>query len=109
MGFVLGNGIHAIDHTLWSTDSGRKRQPIDFSISGLWRDLAHDSSRFTGSVTDQEGARAILRGALALYGFDQHQASNRLVSLLASQELFDKSLCEIVAEHFGLSSYQLPN
>ena len=55
------------------------------------------------------GESLVFTDALALYGTEQNQAAKDLISLLHSQEVFEKALIEIIEEHFDLDDYKLPD
>lgn len=71
------------------------------------RALGNNESRFAGGIWRPASRQAVLRGALTLYGADRKAEARELISLLKSQEVFEKALAEIVNDHFGISGWTL--
>ena len=101
LAFILGHAIHAADEALWPAG-------VNFGINGILWELGSKSSWFTGEIEEPSSSQVVLRGALALYGSDQQEAARELIALLANQKTFEKTLRDIVAEHFNRSDYKIP-
>lgn len=107
---ILGNGLDEADHALLNPSDDEKLHFVaDGAVGGIWRALGAKSKYFTGVIMKAASRRAILRGALALYGSDQKAEAKKLVALLKSQDIFEKALEEVVRDHFGFKSYSLPD
>jgi hypothetical protein len=112
LAFILGNGIHCIDHVL-KVPSGYKRRrllgdAVDWGADGILRALGAKKDRFTGVIRAQDSRSTLMRGALALYGADQKRAARDLIALLKSQDIFEQALTEIINAHFQISDWTLP-
>jgi len=113
MAFLLGNGLHGIDLVLkrpsrFESDRALSRA-VDVGVGGIWRALARKKEYFGGTIKSEDSCRAVLRGALALYGLGKTAAARELVALLNSRDAFEKALTEAVKEHFGLKRWALPD
>lgn len=113
MAFILGNAIHGADEALLPADPRFHPDRLSFdgetSVTGIWKALGSKPGHFTGGIKKPASRQALLRGALALHGSDQDKGAKSLVALLAAQDIFEKALCKVVAEHFGFSGYQMPD
>jgi hypothetical protein len=113
MAFLLGNGLQGIDHVLKQpsrSESDRSlSRAVDVGVGGIWRALGRKKEYFGGTIKSENSCRAVLRGALALYGLGKTAAARELVALLNSRDAFEKALTETVKEHFGLKRWTLPD
>jgi hypothetical protein len=71
--------------------------------------LGRKKDRFGGAVKSKSSRKAVLRGALALYGSGKPTAGRELIALLNSPDTFEKALTEIVSEYFGIKGWTLPD
>ena len=85
----------------------RLTSEAESGIYGIWRALGSNRDNFVGGVKNVESRHAVLLGALKLYGAEQDQAARELVSLLHSQEIFEKALVQIVRKKSGVADYAL--
>ena len=76
-------------------------------VYGIWHALGRNRGNFKGGIKKVESRRAVLLGALALYGAEQDKAAKELVSLLNSQDVFEKALVDIVRKKSGVADYEL--
>jgi hypothetical protein len=110
--FLLGNGLHSIDGVLKQPSAFDPDRPlsygVDKGVGGIWRALGRKKDRFGGAIRGESSRKAVLRGALALYGYGKTAAAKELVALLNSQATFERALTEIVSEHFGIKRWTLP-
>jgi len=103
---LLGNGLHAIDHVLKKDDADERLSvALDTGVSGILRDLRSKAQRFGGVIRSADSRKAVVRGALALYGSGQTDAARELVALLKSRGTFDDALTDVVNEHFGIKGW----
>ena len=112
LAFVLGYDNKGTDHLVLTQKQDGTSVPnleAKQGINGIWRALANRKTYFRGRIKRRRSRKAILRGALALYAAEQDQASKDLVALLHSQDVFEKALCDIIEEKFGITDYKLPN
>ena len=113
MAFLLGNGLHTIDHVLKQpsrSDPDRALSyAVDRGVRGIRRALGRKKDRFGGAIRSESSRRAVLRGALALYGLGNTTAAKELVARLNSQNTFEKALSEIVDAHFEIKGWSLPD
>ena len=74
-------------------------------MKGLRKHCSHkcDSAAQSREMT---GAKAIVRGSLALYGMDQADQARKLLTLISSEENFTKGLNEVVRTHFNDPNWQ---
>lgn len=108
MSFILGNGLDGANHAFLNPSNNQKLHFVaDCGIEGIWTALGRKSKYFTGVIGNPVSRRAVLRGALALYGSNQKAEAKKLIALLKSQEIFEKALEEVVRDHFGFKSYSL--
>jgi hypothetical protein len=112
MAFLLGHGLHSIDHVLKPRSRrGRARRlsdAVETGIGGILISLGGKKERFGGVVKSESSRQAVARGALALYGSGKVTAARELIKLLKSRSVFEKALTEIVNEHFALRGWTLP-
>ena len=112
LAFLLSSNLHAVNHVLLKKKQDGTMYPTFETQSGVnsicWA-LGSEQECFGGVVKKVASRCAVLRGALALYGAEQYQAAKDLVSLLHSQEVFEKALTEIIKEYFGIDDYKLPD
>ncbi|PWU02069.1 MAG: hypothetical protein C5B53_02125 [Candidatus Melainabacteria bacterium] len=101
--------MHSIDHVLKVPSPFNPKRKlsdaVDTGIDGIRRSLGSKSSRFTGCIKSEESRKAVLRGALALYGADQKASALELCALLKSEEIFETTLEEIINDHFDISGW----
>jgi hypothetical protein len=111
LAFLLGNGIHSIDHVLKTQRShGGDRSlkdTVNKGVDGIVRALGGERDRFGGAIKSATSGRAVMRGALALYGSGQRKAARALVVLLNSSEVFERAITDIVNRHFGLTRWEI--
>lgn len=110
LSFLMGNDIHSIDHVLRGPsrfDSSRELSgAFDTGANGI-DDLLGRKSLFSGKLKSKPHRQAVVRGALALFGADQHSSAFELLSLLKSKKTFESALEEIVNDHFQISGWSL--
>lgn len=108
MAFILGNSIHIADSSL--SPNVENRSQINFSIEDIYMKLGGwNPKSFTDEIKEPKSQKSVLRGALSLYGSGQDTTAKELVSLLEDQNVFLETLCELVADHFGWTDYQIPD
>jgi hypothetical protein len=111
--FLLGHGQHSIDHVLKQRSSldpeRRLANAVDTGIDGILRALGGKKDRFGGAVRSKASRQAVVRGALALYGFGKTASARELIKLLNSRDVFENALVEIVNEHFEIKRWTLPD
>jgi hypothetical protein len=109
LAYMFGNGLHGLDHAFRRHASMRSRLPltdaVDVGIDGIHDVLRDDPSLFVGGIRRLRNSRAVVLGALALYGADREEEARRSISLLASADVFDDALVAIVNDHFGVSGW----
>jgi hypothetical protein len=105
LAFMLGNGLHAIDHVL------RKGNAVSFvveiGIGGILRGLSSKQQQFGGVIGSADFRKAVVLGALALYGSGQTEPAQELMALLKSRDTFDDALTDVVNEHFGITGWKI--
>ncbi|MFI5092976.1 MAG: hypothetical protein ACHQIK_06005 [Candidatus Acidiferrales bacterium] len=113
MAFLLGNDVHTIDAVLKRPsrlDPDRTlSNAVDVGVEGIWLALGRRKDRFGGAIASKSSRKAVLRGALALYGYGKTAAARELIALLNSPETFEKALAETVNEHFGTKGWTIPD
>ena len=112
LAFLLSSNLHAVDQALLRERQDGTRSltsEAENGVTGIWRAFARKKERFCGVIKKATSRKSVLRGALALYSTEQDQAAKDLVSLLHSQEVFEKAFIEIIEEHFNLDDYKLPD
>ena len=67
------------------------------------------ADNFGGPIAKSTSAQAVLKGALALYGADRKKSAFELIGMLKSTSVFEDSLIDVVENHFGVSSWTLPD
>jgi hypothetical protein len=70
--------------------------------------LGRKKDWFGGAIKSASSRKAVVRGALALYGHGKTEAAKDLVALLNSRDTFELALTEIANEHFGIKRWTLP-
>lgn len=109
--FLLGHGIHSVDHVLKKPSDWRPKSPLndtfDRGIDGIVRALGGKKERFGGAITTPASRTAVMKGALALYGAGQLKASRELIALLKTESTFQSALREVVNGHFGTSTWEM--
>ncbi len=102
LGYVLGHDLSIIDKHLRPTkdDPALRFDDFDTAFSGLYRDLLRNV-KFAGTINNPGSRRAVVKGALALFGMDQKTSAQDLISLLASGDTLKETLTEIVRQHFA--------
>lgn len=78
-------------------------------VENICQALGSKEENFGGAIKRAQSRRAVLLGALALYGAEQDQAARELATLLNSQDVFEKALVEIVRKKSGIAEYELEN
>jgi len=111
--FLIGNGLHSIDGVLKQPSPFNPGRPLSYAVDkgveGIWGALGRKKDRFGGAIKAESSRKAVLRGALALYGYGKTAAAKDLVVLLNSQSTFEKAFTEVVSEHFGLAGWTIPD
>lgn len=108
LSYLLGNNIHSIDHILRrpsTFDPNRQLSEVVDNVVNTIRIIIDNRCLFGGSIKSKSSSKAILRGALALYGADQKQYAINLLELLKSKEIFETALISVINEHFGISGW----
>lgn len=111
LAFLLSSDLHAVNTVLVEESQDGTRCPtseVQQGASGIWWALGSRKKDFCGGIKRAAPRQSVLRGALALYSTERDQAARDLISLLHSQEVFEKALTEIIEEHFDIEGYQLP-
>lgn len=113
LAFLISNGKHAVDPALRAAPPGSSKllsYDFDNGVSGIWFALVESKkARFGGGIRKLEESKAIVMGALALYGADQPDEARNLVALLKDEAIFQAALESIVDDHFGISGWKLPS
>jgi len=111
MGSLLGNGLNSINHVLKRRsrfDSKRElSDAVDTGIRGIVRAFSSGKAQFGGVVQSAASRKAVLRGAMSLYGSGQTKAARELIALLKSKGVFETALTAIVNEHFGIKGWTI--
>jgi hypothetical protein len=100
LAFVIGHGIHDIDHLLKPAGGVQPFTELDTAFDGLSRALQH-TVVFTGPIVTAEQCAQILRGSLALYGSGQVTQSRALLGLIGSKSGFEAALLASIRTHFN--------
>jgi hypothetical protein len=66
-----------------------------------------EKERFGGAINSEPSRKAVMRGALALYGSGQHNAARALIALLKSESTFETALTEVVNDHFKITGWNI--
>ena len=103
---IFGNDLNTIDHVLKRSES-RLRETVDAGVTGIVDALGSKDERFTGGIKSPDSRRAVVKGALALFGTRQVKAARALIAILKSKDVFETALTELVNEHFGISGWAL--
>lgn len=113
LAFLISSGIHAVDSALKIPPEGSSRPfsyDLDNAVSGIWFLLVNNKdSRFKGSINKIRDSKAIVMGALSLFGNDRPDEARNLVGLLDNETTFQSALEEIVNDHFGTTGWKLPS
>jgi hypothetical protein len=92
---------HAIDE-LWNPPGVRSfSTPLETGYTGLFLELANKRTKFGGALRNPDSCGPALSGALALYSADQIDEACELLSLIKSDEHFERALRKAVRSHFG--------
>lgn len=107
--FILGHGIHSVDHVLKKPsifDASRAlAHQVDQGIDGIVRQLGGRKAVFGGPIKNPQTRKAVTRGALALYGSGQAAAARDLVATLKDKDTFLQGLTDVVSAHFAISDW----
>lgn len=107
---LLAHKLHTIDRVLKRSSAKRPlHTAVDVGADGILRSLGIKNERFGGAIRNSSSAKAVMRGALALYGSGRAREARELVALLKSPAIFETALCELVNEHFGITSWTIPD
>lgn len=111
LAFIFGHDRHSIDHVLKQPSTfNRSRllsRAVDSGIDGIVRALGRKKERFGGAIKSETSRKAVMRGALALYGNEQVKAARRLIALLKSESVFETALTEVVNDHFKITRWMI--
>ena len=109
--FILGNGVHSIDHVLKRPSRFDPESDLSHAaergIKGIARVFGGRSARFGGAIRIASSAQAVLRGALALYGNGRRAAARELVAVLNSRKVFERALTALVRDHFTIEDWSI--
>ena len=110
LSFILGHDIHSIDHVFKGRIPTGVNRPLSYEftngIGGIWLAfVVHKNARFEGEVTALKEGKAILKGALALYGSGQSRDARKLTRLLRDEASFKAAFEAVVNDHFGISNW----
>ena len=111
LAFILGFGIRSANSALIEKNDDQSTaltHETEQGIRGLWRTLAAKRKYFSGPISTEQSAEAILVGAPALYGMERLDEAKELISQLKSQDVFSEALVDLVKLHFRLEDYELP-
>lgn len=112
LAFFLGYDVQGADHLFLAEDQDGTTTlsfHTEQGVNGVWRALANRKRYFRGGIKKCRSRKAILRGALALYGAERDGEAKKLIALLHSQGVFEKALRKIIEEKYGLTGYTLPD
>lgn len=107
LAFVLGNGIHCVDHLLRRDDD--LNSDADSYVNYLWSALGRKKDRFGGALKRAKSTEDVLLGALALFGSGQLPAAIETIKTISSQDVFTEALTAIIRRHFELPDWQMPD
>lgn len=111
--FMLGHKLHALDRVLKRPSRSGQARPlheaVDIGGDGILRALGLKRERFGGPIKSKASAKAVARGALALYGSGKVSAARELVALLRSPNVFETALVDLVNAHFGTKGWSIPD
>lgn len=97
---VLAKDHHEVDR-LWKPPGLRAVfTPLEIGYSGLWLSLATKKTEFGGALRNPKSCRSVVMGALALYGLNQVEAARNLLSLINSEDHFERALLKAIRRHF---------
>jgi hypothetical protein len=104
--------VDSIDHVLkrpsrFDPDSILS-EAVKKGIEGVIRALGARRDWYGGAIRSAASGKAVLRGALALYGTGKRKAARELIALLHSRKVFEKALTELVNEHFNITAWTIP-
>ncbi len=109
--FILGHDLHSVDHVLEQPSIWRSESPLnasfDSGIDGILRVFGGKADKFGGAISLPKSRKAVVKGALALYGSGQTKAAQDLAALLKSESIFRTALTEIVHEHFEINDWEI--
>jgi hypothetical protein len=108
LAFLIGNGIHCVDHLFaqqrYAQHGGRKL--YQFSLGGA---LGRKRDRFGGVLKRSKSTEDVLLGALALFGSGQHSAAREVMKTINDQDVFTEGLTTLVRRHFDIPDWQMPD
>lgn len=108
--FLLSHDIHSVDHVFKDRIPPEIDRPLSYefshAISGIWLAfVVNKNARFEGEITELKSSKAIVRGALALYGADRGVEARKLTRLLKSEAVFQTALEALVNDHFNIANW----
>jgi hypothetical protein len=105
LSYVLGHELHVLDRHLKPQGLEDRYNLLDSAFTGLWLELTKKTT-FGGALKSPDSYESVVLGALALYGMDQVEQAQNLLSLIASKDSFEQVLTEIVRKHFGAPKWK---
>lgn len=108
MAFIIGSGHNVLDHCL--IDPARPshlKTQIEGGLAYLWLPLSINA-KYKGIITQTGDAREILQNSLVLYGNQMDARAKKLCELLSGEPQFEQALTDLIASHFGFSSFKFP-
>ncbi|MYB36671.1 MAG: hypothetical protein F4Y26_04610 [Gammaproteobacteria bacterium] len=106
LSFVLAYSLHTIDHGIRYDTVGLEQDEVDQFVNLMTQRLTVMAERFRGRRTKKKSRAALIRGILALWSCRRFSDASVLASRFPSAEALQDELCDLIAEHFGLPSYQ---
>lgn len=104
MGFLLGNGLTAMNPLLCV--NGGLTSDAMTALSFLLDNMTRGNTAFGGPVLDYGHADYLLKSAmLDLFEPEARRRGRALVSMLKTEELFNKTFESIVSNHFGVPKF----
>ena len=110
LAFILSSTINRSNRGLLrekQEETVRLNVEAENGVAGIWRALGSREKNFFGVIRKAKSRRAVLLGALALYGAEQDQAAKELVALLYSRDVFEEALVEIIRKKLCVPDYKL--
>jgi hypothetical protein len=110
LSFILGHDIHSVDHVFKNRIPPGINRPLSYEFtygtSGIWLAfVVHKNARFEGEITELKESKAIVKGALALYGAAQGGDARKLIRLLKDEASFQAAFEAVVNDHFAISGW----
>lgn len=106
---ILGASLHSVDKPLKAAASiDVLNASVDIAAKGILKIVRKPNLSFGGPIASKASSRAILLGALALFGNDRNSAASELIQLFRSEDVLRAALERQVNEHFGVTGWRMP-